>query len=143
MNSYLKAYYLSPNSPANEASGYNYIENRSNIDNTNSYQVRVDFHKSDKNFGFGRISQMWAYDTSPVNGTVDANVSHYHAYNFGGGYTHIFSPSLILDVRGGAMLKPYQFRQAAAPGGYSAASSAGFTNLGQYSGMYINLARSL
>jgi hypothetical protein len=140
MASYLKAYYLSPNSLANEASGYNYIENRSNIDNTNSYQVRIDFHKSDKNFGFGRVSQMWAYDTSPVNGTVDANVSHYHAYNFGGGYTHVFSPGLILDVRGGAMLKPYKFRQAAAPGGYAAASSAGFTNLAQYSGMYINLA---
>ena len=112
MAGYLKAYYLPPNAAADEASGYNYIENRASIDNNNSYQVRIDIHKSDRNFGFGRVSQMWVSDTSPVTGTVDANVSHYHAYNFGGGYTHVFSPSLILDVRGGAMLKPYQFRQA-------------------------------
>ena len=140
MESYMKAYYLPPNSLSNEASGYNYIENRANIDNNNSYQVRVDIHNSDKNFGFGRISQMWVYDTSPVAGTVDANVSHYHAYNFGGGYTHVFGANLILDVRGGAMLKPYQFSQASAPDGYDPATKAGFSNLAQYGGMYINLA---
>jgi hypothetical protein len=140
MLAYMKAYYLPPNSGASEPSGFNFIESRPNIDNNNAYQVRADFHKSDKNFGFGRISQMWVYDTSPVAGTVSANVSNYHAYNFGGGYTHVFSPNLILDVRGGAMLKPYQFSQASAPGGYTAATQAGFTNLGQYGGMYINLA---
>jgi Carboxypeptidase regulatory-like domain len=140
MQAYMKAYYLPPNAQAYEAAGYNFIESRPNIDNNNSYQVRVDIHNNDKNFGFGRISQMWVYDTSPVAGSINVNVSHYHAYNFGGGFTHIFGPSLILDVRGGAMLKPYQFSQAAAPGGYTAASNAGFTNLGQYGGMYINLA---
>ena len=140
MQAYMKAYYLSPNSLTSEPAGYNFVDSRPNIDNNNSYQVRVDIHNSDKNFGFGRISQMWVYDTSPVAGTADANISHYHAYNFGGGYTHVFGPNLILDVRGGAMLKPYQFSQAAAPGGYAAATSAGFTNLAQYGGMYINLA---
>lgn len=140
MQAYMKAYYLAPNALGNEPSGHNFTENRSNIDNNNSYQVRIDVHTNDKNFGFGRISQMWAYDTSPVAGTVGANVSHYHAYNFGGGYTHVFGPNLILDAHGGAMLKPYQFSQASAPGGFSAAESAGFANLAQYGGMYINLA---
>jgi len=140
MQAYMKSYYLAPNSVANEAAGYNLIDGRPHIDNDNGYQLRIDVHKSDKNFGFGRISQMWVYDTSPVAGTVDANVSHYHAYNFGGGYTHVFGPNLILDVRGGAMLKPYAFSQAAAPGGYAAATAAGFTNLAQYGGMYIRLA---
>jgi len=140
MSKYLQSYYLSSNAVGNEAAGYNFIENRANVDNNDSYQVRIDIHKSDKNFGFGRVSQMWVYDTSPVTGTVDANVSHYHAYNFGGGYTHVFSSSLIVDGYGGAMLKPYQFSQASAPGGFAAAASAGFNNLGQYGGMYVNLA---
>jgi hypothetical protein len=140
MQAYAKAYYLAPNAIANEPAGYNFIDSRANIDQDNGYQVRVDIHNSDKNFGFGRISQMWVYDTSPVAGTVDANVSHYHAYNFGGGYTHVFTSNLILDARGGAMLKPYQFSQAAAPGGFDAATTAGFTNLAQYGGMYVNLA---
>lgn len=140
MQAYIKAYYIAPNAIGNETSGHNFTENRNNIDNNNSYQVRVDFHKSDKNFGFGRISQMWAYNTSPVAGTVGSNLARYHAYNFGGGYTHVFGPSLILSTHGGAMLKPYQFSQASAPGGFSAAEAAGFTNLAQYAGMYINLA---
>jgi len=140
MQSYMNSYYQAPNALANEPSGYNYIESRANIDNNNAYQVRIDIHNSDRNFGFGRISQMWVYDTSPVTGTVDFNVSNYHAYNFGGGYTHVFGPNLILDVRGGAMLKPYQFSQAHAPDGFAPAQQAGFTNLEQYGGMYINLA---
>lgn len=140
MLAYIKAYYLPANSQSSEASGYNFIENRPNIDNNNSYQVRVDFHKSDKNIFFGRVSQMWVFDTSPIAGTVGSNVSNYHAYNFGGGYTHVFGPNLILDVRGGAMLKPYAFSQANAPNGYKPAQDAGFTNPGQYGGMYINLA---
>jgi len=140
MESYVKAYYERPNALADEASGYNYLDNRPHIDNYNGYQVRIDFHPSDRNFGFGRISQMWVHDTSPVTGTVESNVSNYHAYNFGGGYTHIFHGDFILSVRAGAMLKPYRFRQADAPQGFAPAASAGFTNLEQYGGMFIRLA---
>ncbi len=60
------AYYLAPNSLANEPTGYNYIESRPNIDNNNSYQVRVDIHNSDKNFGFGRISRRSGYSVTAV-----------------------------------------------------------------------------
>ncbi len=139
MLAYEKAYYQAANSVANEASGFNFVEDRPQIDNSNSYQVRIDYHKSEKNFGFGRISQMWVYDSTPIAGTIGSNISNYHAYNFGGGYTHVFTPNLLLDIRGGAMLKPYVFTQAYAPGGYSAATAAGFQNVGQYGGMYINL----
>ena len=83
---------------------------------------------------------MWVYDTSPIAGTISSNVSNYHAYNFGGGYTHVFTPNLLLDVRGGAMLKPYVFTQAFSPIGFTGATQAGFQNVGQYGGMYINLA---
>jgi hypothetical protein len=140
MLAYINSYYLRPNSQDNEAAGYNFVENRTQIDNANSYQVRIDVNKSEKNYGFGRISQMWVYDTSPVTGTVSSNVSNYHAYNFGGGYSHVFTSNLLLDIRGGAMLKPYVFNQAAAPNGYADATSAGFQNVGQYGGMYINMA---
>jgi len=140
MLSYIKSYYEPANSVANEPAGYNYVDGRPQIDNNNEYTVRIDFHKSEKNFGFGRISQMWVYDTSPIAGTIGSNVSKYHAYNFGGGYTHVFTPNLLLDVRGGAMLKPYVFSQAFSPIGSKGASDAGFTNLDQWGGMYINLA---
>jgi hypothetical protein len=140
MLAYVKAYYQAPNSLANEASGFNFSETRPQIDNANSYQVRVDYNKSEKNFGFGRVSLMYVHDTTPIAGTFESNVSNYHAYNFGGGYTHIFRPNLLLDVRGGAMLKPYVFNQAFSPAGFTAATAAGFKNIEQYGGMYINLA---
>ncbi len=140
MLAYMKTYYQSPNSPGTEASGYNFVENRAQIDNNNSYQVRLDFHLSDKNFGFGRVSQMWVYDSQPVAGTIASNVSHYHAYNFGGGFTHIFTPNLLFEVRGGAMLKPYTFNSVVSSVGSKGATDAGFKNVEQYGGMYLNLA---
>jgi hypothetical protein len=140
MVAYLKAYFVQANSPATEASGYNFVENRPQIDNNNAYQVRLDFHLSDKNFGFGRISQMWVYDSQPVAGTISSNVSNYHAYNFGGGFTHVFTPNLLVDVRGGALLKPYVFNPNVSKLGSQGATNAGFQNVAQYGGMYINLA---
>jgi hypothetical protein len=83
---------------------------------------------------------MYVHDTTPIAGTFESNVSNYHAYNFGGGYTHVFTSNLLLHVRGGAMLKPYVFNQAFSPTGFTAATNAGFTNIEQYGGMYINLA---
>ena len=38
------------------------------------------------------------------------------------------------------MLKPYVFNQAFSPTGFEAATAAGFKNISQYGGMYINLA---
>jgi hypothetical protein len=140
MLSYLKAYYQPPNSLSSEAAGFNFTETRPQIDNANSYQVRIDYNKSEKNFLFGRVSLMYVHDTTPIAGTIGSNVSDYHAYNFGGGYTHVFTPTVLLDVRGGAMLKPYVFTQAFSPVGFTAATAAGFQNVEQYGGMYVNLA---
>ena len=140
MVAYIKAYYQAANSLPSEASGFNFTETRPQIDNANSYQARIDFNKSEKNFGFGRVSLMYVQDTTPIAGTIGSNVSNYHAYNFGGGYTHVFTPNLLLDVRGGAMLKPYVFTQAFSPNGFDAATAAGFKNVAQYGGMYVNLA---
>jgi hypothetical protein len=139
MLSYLKAYYQPANSLGTEASGYNFVENRPQIDNNNSYQVRLDFHITDRTFGFGRISQMWVYDSQPVAGTIASNISNYHAYNFGGGITHVFTSNLLVDARGGAMLKPYVFNPTVSSLGSGGATNAGFQNVSQYGGMYINL----
>jgi hypothetical protein len=42
----------------------------------------------------------WVYDSQPVAGTIESNVSNYHVYNFGGGFTHLFTPNLLVDIRG-------------------------------------------
>jgi hypothetical protein len=75
-----------------------------------------------------------------VAGTIASNVSNYHAYNFSGGFTHVFTPNLLMDVRGGAMSKPYVFNPTVSKLGADSATSAGFQNPKQFGGMYINLA---
>ncbi len=138
MQSYLKAYLR----PAN-LTGFpnsNYVEVRPQTDTNNSWQLRIDHNFNEHNVVFGRLSQMWVEDIAPVSGTFETTPSNYHAYNFGGGYTHIFRPTLILDVRGGAVLKPYVFNQAASSLGTGPATSAGFKNVDQYGGMVTTLA---
>ena len=138
MQSYLKGYLRAPNTTA--FTGSNYVETRPQIDDSNSWQLRVDHRFSDKQAVFGRLSQMWVSDVQPVNGLNETTPSDYHAYNFGGGWDYILRPNLILDVRGGAVLKPYVFNQAAAAAGIQPATSAGFKNVEQYGGMVVNFA---
>jgi len=140
MQKYLAAYFEQPNSTSGPSNSYNYIDHRAQIDKNNSWQLRIDHHLGDRDFGFFRISQMFLTDSQPVTGTIESANSSYHVYNIGGGWTHSFTDHLLLDARGGVMLKPYVFSQAAAPGGFAAATSAGFTGLDTYDGLVINLA---
>jgi hypothetical protein len=138
MQSYLKSYALQPNLTG--FAGSNYIETRPQTDTSNSWQIRLDQRFRDSDTVFLRLSQMWVKDVAPVAGTNETTPSTYHAYNFGGGWNHIFRSNLVLDVRAGAVLKPYQFNQAASSAGTAPATSAGFKNVDQYGGMVVNMA---
>ena len=138
MQKYLPGYLAQPN-----LTGFaqdNYVETRPQTDQNNSWQLRLDQNFNERNTMFLRLSQMWVTDVQPVSGTNETTPSTYHAYNFGGGYDHLFSPNLILDVRAGAMLKPYTFNQAQSSAGTAPAAAAGFKNLDQYGGMVVDLA---
>ena len=138
MQSYLKAYVQAPNLTG--VTGSNYIEARPQSDTSNSWMLRLDQNFSEKDQVFLRLSQMWVSDVQPVNGAQETTPSDYHAFNFGGGWTHTFKPNLILDFRAGAVLKPYVFNQASATAGIAPATSAGFKNVDQYGGMVVDLA---
>jgi Cna protein B-type domain. len=138
MQSYLNSYLGRPNFTG--IVGSNYIETRAQTDQANSWQIRLDQNFNERNTLFFRLSQMWVTDIAPVAGTTETTPSTYHAYNFGGGYYHAFRPNLILDVRAGAVLKPYVFNQAASSLGIAPATSAGFKNVEQFGGMVTDLA---
>ena len=138
MQSYLRAYAAKPNLTG--VVGANYIETRPQVDNANSWQIRVDHRFNDRDNVFGRLSQMWVLDTPPVAGTVAMGDQTYHAYNFGGGWNRVIKPNVILDLRAGAVLKPYRFISANAPNGFAPATQAGFKGLEQFGGMVTTLA---
>jgi hypothetical protein len=138
MAAFLKGYLMQPNLTGDPA--HNYIENRPQTDRMDGYSIKIDHNFRDQDRMFGRLTQQWVSDTQWQNGTVSSNHNTYRTSNFGGGWDHIFSPSLVLGVRAGAMLKPFVFNQVDAPTGSQPAAAAGFKNVDQYGGMFVVLS---
>src|SRR5579859_1953124 len=137
----LQAYAQTPNfTPILGVQNSNFLETRPEINANNSWQLRLDHKFSDRNNVFVRLSQMWVSDTQPINGTVATDPSIYHAYNFGGAWDHVFTPTLIGDFRAGALFKPYSFYQNAgiSPLGFAPETAAGFTGIAATQGFFMS-----
>ena len=137
MSAIFKAYLAAPNLTGDP--GHNYIENRSTTDDSDSWQIKIDHRFRDSDNVFGRLSQMWVNHTEPLAGSQALQPSIYHAYNYGGGWDHVFRSNLLADVRGGALQKPYVFNQAKANAGIDPLVAAGFTDLQRFQGLVANL----
>ncbi|NYF50603.1 TonB-dependent receptor [Tunturiibacter gelidoferens] len=99
--------------PTNSNLSNNYIISPSKTQDYNLYDARIDHRFNDKNVLFGR----WSYNkvtsfTPPNFGTVNGVQVSGGRYNFDGpasdfatqfafGFTHIFTPALLLDLRAG------------------------------------------
>jgi hypothetical protein len=100
VQAYLKAYSDTPNFTPTTVGGSNTILNSVGTNNANAFSGRVDQN-------FGTSNTMW-FRYSFLDGTSTAPNSHHASAstsannrNFGGGYTHTFSPTLILDAAAG------------------------------------------
>ena len=76
------------------------------VNNANNFDFRVDHHFSDKNIVFGRAYMMWDTNNGIVAGTTSITPSPFHTWNIGGAWDHIFTPNLILEMRGGVNARP-------------------------------------
>ena len=140
MVSLAQAYMQKPNfTPVYGTQNNNFLDSRAEVDNMNSWQIRIDHNFGSRDTVFLRLTQMWVSDTKPVVGTFAVNPQAYHAYNFGGAWDHVFRPNLILDARAGAMLKPYSFYQNAGlpPNGFKPETTAGFTGIDATQGFFM------
>jgi Carboxypeptidase regulatory-like domain/TonB dependent receptor len=115
----------------------NCLDSRPNTDNTENLDARIDEHLGNKDTLFGRTSMFWDTNTGIVAGTTSISPTTYHAWNYGGGWDHAFTPSLILDARGGYNSKPYQINPVN-PAGYSPETSAGLSGLSATQGLYLS-----
>jgi hypothetical protein len=138
VSSMLKAYLQAPNLTGDPA--HNYIENRPTTDDSNSWQIKIDHKVGEADNVFFRLSQMFVNHLDPLGGVQEVQPSDYHAYNYGGGYDHIFRSNLLLDLRGGVLQKPYVFNQAQAAAGFDPLKQAGFPDLDRFQGLVVNLA---
>ncbi len=100
VQAFLKGYSDTPNFTPTTLGGSNTILNSVGTNNANAFTGRVDQN-------FGASNTMW-FRYSFLNGTSIAPNSHHASCstsadnrNYGGGYTHTFSPTLILDATAG------------------------------------------
>ncbi len=106
-------HYPAPTNPNAKAGATNYTISPNITQSYNTYDARVDHRFNDKNQVFGRFTYNSVNTfTPPAFGTVNGVQISGGRYNFDGpandisqqyelGYTHIFTPSLVTDLRAG------------------------------------------
>jgi len=114
----------------------NCLDSRPQTDNSQNLDARIDERLGNKDTLFLRTSMWWDTDTAIVAGTTSITPTTDHAWNYGGGWDHAFTPNLILDVHGGYNSKPYRINQTNAAG-YTPETSAGLTGLAVTQGVYL------
>jgi hypothetical protein len=113
------------------------LDSRNKTDVSNNFDIRIDHHISEKNIVFARAYMLWDTDAGIVAGTSSISPSPYHVLNLGGAWDHIFSPNLVLEVRGGINSRPVVVNQTN-PLGLTPETSAGYASLSATSGFYLS-----
>ncbi|HZY71524.1 MAG TPA: carboxypeptidase-like regulatory domain-containing protein [Edaphobacter sp.] len=140
---FLKNYGDTPNFTPTTPGGANTILNAVGTNNADQYNGRIDQNFGSNNMLWFRYSLMAGANMTPSKFHL-ANTGSTTNKNYGGGYTHVFSPTLILDARVGysgrfdaiSETKPLG---VSAPSGYPGVESvyghASFGFNGGYSGV--------
>jgi len=101
---YIQNYFDKPNLVGNPF--FNAVNTAPVINNNNTYSIRADENWGSKDTFWFRYTQMNVRQENPATRSV-INSQVMHAKNTGGGWTHIFTPTLLMDVRGGYTSRPF------------------------------------
>ena len=117
---------------------YNCLDSRNTINNADNWDFRLDHHFSDKNVVFARAYMMWNQNNGIVAGTSSITPSPFHVWNIGGAWDHIFTPNLVLSLRGGINSRPATVNPTN-PLGLKPLTDAGYSNLDPTAGFFLNV----
>ena len=121
---FIQNYFDQPNLVGNPS--YNAVNTASVTNNNNSYSIRVDEALGLKDTFWFRYSQMNVLLSTPsTRSVIQANVMH--AKNTGAGWTHIFTPTVIMDVRAGYTARDFMLSNLP-KAGLGPMEQAGFVN---------------
>jgi len=132
MQQFLKAYMVQPNVSGNVRN--NYQERRERYNNSNAFQLRIDHHFSKNDNIFLRYTDRRIDQYNPI-GDVAYREPDSTNRNWGGGWFHTFSPSVILEVRGGLAEQPTADAPLTHPAGTGA--MAGLPDIDRFSAYFI------
>jgi hypothetical protein len=136
MEKYLTGYADTPNLTG--VPGENFIVNSPETDNDDTFDYRIDYHLGKSDSLFFRWTRMNVTDNTPT-GAKQTSEAIYHGTDAGGGWDHVFSPHLILDLRAGYMQKPYEFGSVNSQG-LTPALNSGLGGVQQFEGATVGLA---
>ena len=106
MQAFLRAYMVRPNvSGSHVVDNFNFVEFREQTNDSNAFQVRVDHHFSQPRQRLPPLDGA-AHQRLSAAGRPGVPEPDSTNRNFGGGWFHTFSPSMILEVRGGVATQP-------------------------------------
>jgi len=139
MQQFFQQYAATPNITG--VAGRNFIQDRSQINNADSYQIRVDHRLRDGDNLFFRYTEQRVTVSTPI-GEEGITQGSSAGRNYGGGWTHTFGPTLILDLRAGYAGRPGvdAGQQNDDTAGIQPLTQFGFGEIDKYHGMLVNLA---
>jgi hypothetical protein len=126
MVKFIQTYYARPNLTG--AGVFNAIVTSPHVDNSNHYNFRVDEQIGSKDNVFFRYDRLNVVDITPfdISGTFADSVP---ALNIGVGWTHVFSPALLLENHVGRAQRPF-LRDQTDKAGIAPMLALGFTSPG-------------
>ena len=138
MQKFFQTYSPTPNLTGDNSS--NFAQGRPTLNNSNGYQIRVDHRFSDNDSVFFRFTQQTVTVFNPI-GTEGSTSGSGKGRNYGGAWTHVFNPNLILDARAGYAGRPGvdSGQQNQHTAGLDPLKQAGFVDVDKYSGLLVSL----
>jgi hypothetical protein len=136
MQGFLRAYMVKPNQTQSSLID-NYVSDREQTNDANSFQLRIDhrFGASDNVFVRWTERRIKALIPRGDLGFIEPDSIN---RNVGGGWFHSFSPSLILEARGGIATQPTEDAPAQHPLGFEPQRSLNLPELDRFQGYIIN-----
>jgi hypothetical protein len=123
---FMQTYFDKPNLVG--VAGANTVVLKPNVNNANDFHGRLDQKLFADDSVFFRWSTMSVTQNNPSSNTISDNTV-FNGEDFGGGYTHVFSSNLLLNVTGGRATRPFTFTDVSSLGN---SGLTGFNTLGAY-----------
>ena len=138
MQKLLKAYMVRPNlSGSDVVNNYNYVALRDQHNNSNSFQIRLDHHFSARDSVFFRWTERRIEGLLPV-GDVGFKTPEAINRNWGGGWYHTFTSSMMLEARGGMAHQPTEDAPLEHPAGLDPQRGTALPSLNELQGYAIS-----
>ncbi|HZI62059.1 MAG TPA: carboxypeptidase regulatory-like domain-containing protein [Pyrinomonadaceae bacterium] len=139
MQNFFRTYSPTPNLSGDPTN--NFAQIRPSTNNSNSFQVRIDHRFSDSDNVFFRYTQQNVTVFNPL-GNEGSTGGSGKGRNYGGAWTHTFSPNLMFDIRAGYAGRPGvdSSQQNQHEAGVDTLTQNGFLDVDKYDGLLVTLA---